>query len=196
MHPQGLIAAWWLPVAMLALGALLLIPAGEGLVSLRYDRAAIESGEFWRLLTGHWVHLGGRHYAMNAAGLILVWYLVGNAFSVPQWLLIIASSLLTMDVGFWSLMPELDWYVGLSGLLHGLLAAGAVGLWPDRRAESLAIGAILIAKLGYEILFGALPGSADTAGGAVITEAHLFGAIGGLVAALLISRRVRPATPI
>jgi rhomboid family GlyGly-CTERM serine protease len=196
MRPKALIAAWWLPVAILAVGAALLLPAGESLVNLRYDRAAIATGEFWRLLTGHWVHLGGRHYAMNAMGLLLVWYLVGNTLGGRQWLLVIASSVLAMDAGFWLLMPALDWYVGLSGLLHGLLAAGAVTLWRGRRAESLAIGAILVVKLAYEILFGAIPGSTATAGGAVITEAHLFGAIGGFVASLLISRRVGPLSPI
>ncbi len=61
---------------------------------------------------------------LNIAGLLLVWYLVGAAFSLTRWSIITASSILVMDMGFWFLMPQLDWYVGLSGLLHGLLAAG------------------------------------------------------------------------
>jgi hypothetical protein len=41
--------------------------------------------------------------------------------------------------------------------------------------------AILLCKLGYEFVFGALPGSEDMAGGRVLTEAHLLGAIGGVM---------------
>lgn len=196
MRHKDLIAAWWLPAVVLATSLLLLIPAAEGLVALRYDRAAIADGEFWRLLSGHWVHLGARHFAMNAAGLVLVWYLTGAAYSAAQWLLIMLFSVVAMDIGFWLLMPELDWYVGLSGLLHGILAAGGVGLWRTRRTESGVILAIVFAKLGYELLFGALPGSIETAGGSVITEAHLFGAIGGFIASFLIMHRVGPAAPI
>ncbi len=74
--------------------------------------------------------------------------------------------------------------MGLSGVLHGMLAAGAIGLWQERRPEAAALAILLAAKLTYEALVGPVPGSEATAGGAVVTEAHLYGAIGGLLAAL------------
>lgn len=196
MRLKGLLATWWLPATIIAVGLALQLSGGEGLAALRYERTAIAGGEVWRLIAGHWVHLGMGHFVLNAAGLVLVWYLAGSAYSQLQWLLVIAGSLVVMDAGFWILMPGLDWYVGLSGLLHGMLAAGVVGLWGHRRTEAMVIGAVLAAKLAYEIVVGPLPGSAATAGGAVITEAHLFGAVGGFLTAWLISRRVASAAPI
>ena len=163
---------------------------------LRYDRAAIASGEYFRLLSGHILHLGHMHFLLNVAGLALVWFLVGTAFSPSQWAAIIASNIIVIDLCFWFLMPGLGWYVGLSGLLHGMLAAGIAGIWRSRRAEALVIAAIVVLKLGYEILIGPVPGSGDMAGGDVITEAHLFGAIGGIIAGTLFSIRVQPEASI
>lgn len=162
---------------------------------LRFDRGGIANGEAWRLLSGHAVHLGISHWLLNIAGLGLVWYLVGDAFDWRRWLIVVASGIAAIDAGLWMLNPSLNWYVGLSGLLHGLLVAGIVGTWHRRRFEAAILGAIVTAKLGYEQLAGPLPGSELTSGGAVVVDAHLYGAIGGLVAgAALIS--LRRGTPI
>ena len=88
-------------------------------------------------------------------------------------------------------MPSLDWYVGLSGVLHGLLVAGLIGSIRQRRAESLVLGAVIAAKLGWEMLVGPMPGSAEAAGGAVIVEAHLYGAAGGLIGGALLAIKGR-----
>ncbi len=58
------------------------------------------------------------------------------------------------------------------------------------------IAGILLAKLGYEVLIGPIPGSGATAGGEVITEAHLLGALGGFAAGMLFSNRVQPEASI
>jgi hypothetical protein len=39
---------------------------------------------------------------------------------------------------------------------------------------------VLIGKLLWEFFNGPLPGSEDMAGGRVLTEAHLLGAVGGI----------------
>ena len=190
------ISHWWLPITVFLL-ALILVIGGEGAsVGLRFDRAAIQSGELWRLATGHFVHLGGPHFALNAAGLALVWYLVGQVFDWRQWLLILGVSLFTMDLGLWLLNPGLDWYVGLSGLLHGILAAGLVERLRRPDSETLVLAALVLGKLVWEQLSGPLPGSEGTAGGPVVVDAHLFGALGGVLAAIALRIRVRAAAAI
>ena len=196
MSKKDLIAAWALPATITLIATVILLIGDEAALALRYDRAAIASGAYLRLISGHFVHLGTAHFLLNIAGLLLVWYLVGAAFSYVRWGLIIASSIAVMDLGFWFLMPELDWYVGLSGLLHGLLAAGITAIWRSRRIEAIIIAVLVLAKLGHEALIGPLPGSEGTAGGDVVTEAHLFGALGGFAAGLLFSIRVRPEASI
>jgi rhomboid family GlyGly-CTERM serine protease len=186
--------AWLVPGAVVFV-ALALLPGGDAAREwLRFDRTGIAAGEAWRLLTGHLVHLGVSHTLLNLAGLVLVWFLVGRAFSTRQWLWVMAGSVAAIDVGLWFGSPDLGWYVGLSGLLHGMLAAGIVAGLAARSGESLVLAVVVAGKLAWEQFAGPLPGSEATSGGAVIVDAHLYGVIGGaLVAVMLIRVRGRPS---
>lgn len=187
--------AWLLPGALLLIAALLVATGDSGRELLRFDRDAIADGELWRLVTGHFVHLGLTHFLLNGAGLVLVWIIVGREFAGREWLAIAGSSIAAIDIGLWGFSPELEWYVGLSGLLHGMLAAGIVASFRLRRAEASILGLVIVGKLAYEQLLGPLPGSEGTSGGTVIVDAHLYGVIGGVIlAAILI--RVRRTAPI
>ena len=142
------------------------------------------------------MHLGWSHLLLNLVGLALVAWLVGYAFDGLRWLFVMVLSIAAIDAGLWFLDTGLDWYVGLSGLLHGLLAAGLfVGL-VRRDREALILALFVLAKLGWEQLVGPLPGSESTSGGAVIVNAHLYGAAGGALAALLCRRSARQAAPL
>ena len=187
----------WIAAAVLAALAIVLESGGDGFRSvLAWDRAAIGTGELWRLVSGHLVHLGWSHLVLNLAGLALILWVVGGAYACWRWLLIAVISLVAIDLGFWWLDPSLEWYVGLSGLLHGLLAAGLLRGAIARDPEALVLAALVLAKLAWEQFAGPLPGSAETAGGNVIVNAHLYGAVGGLLGALLVGRRVAPPAPI
>ena len=182
------LCGWAWPGA-LALAAVAV--AAEGLaVPLRYERDAIAAGETWRLLTGHLAHLGTAHLVMNLLALGLVWLLVGRAFKAWGWGLAMLIIALGIDAGFWWFAPELEWYVGLSGLLHGLLAAGALAAslqGGSGRRDGLLLLAALAAKLAFEQLGGAVPGSAALAGGPVVVDAHLYGALAGIAVGALLA---------
>ncbi|MGI9247786.1 MAG: rhombosortase [Woeseiaceae bacterium] len=194
---SGIEIGQWLLPAIALLASVLLLFGGESTRDwLRFERAGISSGELWRLVSGHFVHLGWPHFALNAAGLALVWYLVGDAFDRRRWLVISAICILTMDLGLWIFDPELQWYVGLSGLLHGILAAGLIAHLNKPDYGTIALAVLLLAKLAWEQLSGPLPGSEGTAGGVVVVDSHLFGTLGGVLAAIMLRIRVRPATPI
>jgi rhomboid family GlyGly-CTERM serine protease len=164
---------------------------------LRYDRNAIADGELWRLLSGHLVHLNPAHVLLNLAGLWLVWLLAGHRLSVRAWTSVIVITIACMDAAFWFLEPGLNWYVGLSGLLHGLLLAGVVAGLKTAPIDSAVLGLLVLLKLLYEQTAGPLPGSEATAGGPVVVDAHLYGALGGALAgALLIKIRAAHNTSI
>ena len=162
---------------------------------LRYDRDAILAGQVWRLLTGHLVHLGAPHLAMNLVGLALIWMLFGRLMTTAAWLATLLSSALAVSFGLLVFNPGLTWYVGLSGVLHGMFLAGAIlSIVSGYRAEILLLG-FIIAKLAWEQWVGPLPGSAEVAGGDVVVDAHLYGAIAGVIAALVIILWRRRTTP-
>ncbi|GMR17126.1 MAG: hypothetical protein BMS9Abin32_184 [Gammaproteobacteria bacterium] len=192
----SLVAGWWLPLAVAA-GSLLAQSGGPAWQqALRFDRDGIAGGQFWRLLSGHFVHLGWPHAAMNIAGLMLLWLLLRKCFRSWQWCAVGLISMAAIDLGFWVLQPQLLWYVGLSGLLHGLLAAGALHGMRHATPGSWYLLVLLLAKLGYEQVAGPLPGSVTSAGGPVAVDAHLYGAVGGAVAALALQRSRGRAAPI
>ncbi len=170
---------WSLPLtlALLSLAAALLFGQPDEL--LRYERAAVAGGAVWRLLTAHLTHLGWYHLALNLAGLAVIWPLVGRYLQGGRgWLAALGGSVGT-TLGLYLLRPEILWYVGLSGLLHGLLAAGAVAALRRERLEPSLLLAFLAAKLAWEQWAGPLPGS--TLAGPVVVDSHLFGTLGGLL---------------
>ena len=155
--------------------------------ALQYRRSAILAGEGWRLLTGHFVHAGFRHMALNVAGGLVMVALFARAYSRNQWLLILAASLIVIDIGFLVRDRQLETYVGFSGVLHGVLAAGTIAWWrTERPILAIAITCVTIGKLAWEQWEG--PVSMVGEGLTVIVNAHLYGAIGGgAVGAILLS---------
>ena len=182
---------WLIPAAIIAISVLIMFGGDYAREALRYDRVWIGQGETWRFLSGHFAHLSGSHVALNSAGLILVWILIGGTYSIRSWILVSVVSLVTIDIGFWWLNPELYWYVGMSGLLHGLLAAGLVPRLRRINPETGVLALLLIAKISWEQFGGPLPGSESTSGGPVVVDAHLYGAVGGILAGLLLWIRVK-----
>lgn len=159
--------------------------------TLWYDREAIADGEIWRLLTGNLVHLGWTHLALNVGALLIgtwVFYPARNpiAWAVAQIVCSVASTL-----GLFWFSPGIAWCVGMSGALHGLLMIGAI----DWIRQGDRVGWLLLAlwtgKLAWEQVQGPLPFSSETVGSPVVTDAHLWGAVGGFlyVAAEQVYRR-------
>lgn len=188
----------WTLLGLTAAALVLLWLGGEPVrAALRYERAAVLDGEWWRLLTGHIAHFDLRHLLLNLGGAALMVLLFASGYSPKQWLWIIAVSVACIDIGFLILEPQLLWYVGVSGVLHGVLAAGAVAWWrtePKWMAATLTV--IVIGKLAWEQMQGGLQLSGDMT---VVVAAHLYGAIGGGIAAaalIILGRRANAHRPL
>jgi rhomboid family GlyGly-CTERM serine protease len=169
-------------VALLATCAALLLLdlTGEhGRLLLRYDRAALAGGQAWRLLTAHVVHLDLRHALLNGCGLALMWALFARDYTGRQWLLVVLGAVVAIDAGLWLLDSTVQWYVGSSGALHGIMAAGALAHLRRREPDGWILAGFLLAKLTWEHWVGPLP----LAGGVVVVDAHLYGVIGAAAVA-------------
>jgi rhomboid family GlyGly-CTERM serine protease len=171
--------------------------AGPGAIHvLRYERAAVLAGEAWRLVTAHLVHADAAHLGWNLLGVGIVAVLFAHDFAPRQWLAIAVASVITIGTGFLLLEPQLEWYVGFSGVLHGLMAAGLVAwLRGTRDPFAWLVTLLFVAKLGWEHWAGPLPFTAESLSLPVIHEAHTYGAVGGALAALWSGcRSPRPAS--
>ena len=93
---------------------------------LPYERIAIGEGEWWRLLTGNLIHLGWGHLGLNVAGLLAIGWLFAEDYAIKDWGWILVTGGLATSIGLYLFNPEIAWCVGLSGVLHGLFAAGAI----------------------------------------------------------------------
>ena len=161
--------------------AIQIAPAWVG-GGLRYERTALLHGELWRALTAHLVHAGWAHLLPDLAGLFIICSLPGDTRGLTPrrllpalaWIgLFISGGLLLWD-------PHLRWYVGLSGLLHGLLVVLLPQLWRENALVGGLLTVGVTAKLIAEQAFGASLGTEALVGVPVIIDAHLLGALSAL----------------
>jgi rhomboid family GlyGly-CTERM serine protease len=148
---------------------------------LRYDRNMLAQGEVWRLITGHLLHLNWPHFWLNMGGLLIVAVFFRQDRTPAQWLLIIFGSCLIISAGLYWFVPDMHWYMGLSGVLHSLFVVGG---WYERRRSALSGNVLLgliTAKLVYEQFGGGLASSESMIGASVAIDAHLYGALAGVL---------------
>lgn len=179
-------------LGLLLCAAVLLAPlaGGEALrLQWRYDRAAVAAGQWWRLLTAHFVHLDAQHAWLNCTGLALLWALFARSYGPRAWLGALAITVAAIDAGFWFVSTQLAWYVGASAMLHGVFAAGCVAMIRAHDRIGIIAGVLFVAKLVWEQVHGPLP---FEEGQNVITVSHAYGAVGGTLAGLLLRGRSEP----
>lgn len=148
-----------------------------------YERQAVLAGEGWRLLSAHLAHAGLAHWALNMAGLTLILAIYQRVATAGS--LAVATVVLMLWVGacLMLLQPDLDWYLGFSGVLHGVFAFYALrAALAGERVQIVALG-LLGMKLAYEQFLGAPPATQALIGVPVVTGAHLYGALGGMLLA-------------
>ncbi len=188
-----------LPVASLSLAVILIILhllRTELTPWLEFDRSAIYQGQWWRILTGHFLHTNSWHLVMNLGGLALILLLHGMYYRPAQlWLhLLLGSTLIGLAVLFWS--PQITIYVGLSGWLHALLVTGCCIDIQRHWSSGWLILAAVFGKVIWEQWQGASQDVVTLIEAEVATDAHLYGAVVGLLlyAALLFVRRFAQAS--
>lgn len=186
---------WWPWFSVAAL--ILILPLlGEGtLAVLRYEREAALSGEVWRLLSAHWVHLSGAHAAINAAALLLLLALFrGSGGGFASGFALLLACQLGVSFLLLALSPDVGWYVGLSGALHGY--ALVLPVFARQYPTAWLVFAALAAKVAWELALGPSAPLEALIGGRVIVIAHFHGVIAGLsVSAGVLALRRSRAVP-
>jgi membrane associated rhomboid family serine protease len=134
------------------------------------------------ILTAPFLHAGWDHLISNSLPFYVLGFLVLLS-GLARWL---ASSLIIIAVSgmtAWLLTPPNTIILGASGLIFGWLTyLLARGIWSRRPAQ--VVVAVLVLVVYGGLIWGILP---STAG--ISWQAHLGGAVGGVLAAWLLHRR-------
>jgi len=155
----------------------------------------------WRVVTGPFVHATWGHLVRDLALVALA----GAAYERPlarQRLLLFGGGLLVPSIAV-LLTHEADWYCGLSGLSHALLAAAFAYEAVNRRGRTRAIvrvvGVVAALKPLYELITGTpvFPMQLGPGVGEHVPLAHVCGVLVGIPcgirAALPRTRGCRPS---
>lgn len=163
------------------LSALFLLMDSDTNNLLRFDRELIQQGEYWRILSCNFIHTNWFHLLMNCIGFFVV-SVIFKDYVKPLWMHFFCLGALilnTLLLFFWS--PELYYYVGFSGALHGILFALSIA---SIRKEPLLAYAILF-SFSLKILLEQTNGAPDSISklieANVAIDAHLWGALSGVL---------------
>lgn len=183
------------PATLAALGAGILAAtasfAPDGAVAELGWHAGGGAGASWRLLTAHFVHLGAAHLAANLFAATLIGWscdqLRVSARLPAATLASLAGVALGLEFGPWAI----SWYVGLSGMLHGLFAWLCLFLALSPSAErsqdvrKLAAVLYLGGLLKVAVALATPLGAPGWLGIPQATPVHLYGYLGGTLWAFL-----------
>tara|TARA_R110002126_G_scaffold262148_1_gene405013 strand:+ start:695 stop:1300 length:606 start_codon:yes stop_codon:yes gene_type:complete len=148
---------------------------------LIYQRNGLASGEIWRSVSGHLLHANFYHLLLNGGGLLIIMLLHASyqrKLSL-HWQLLFSALFISGLMYFFQ--PEVQQYVGLSGVLHGILFFGALLDIKTGKTGGLLLTLGILAKVAYEQYQGPDPELGQLINATVAIEAHLYGVIGGAI---------------
>jgi len=136
----------------------------------------------WGILFAPMLHGGFGHLEANTVPLLVLGFLVA-AVSFARWAAVMAWAWLVSGLGVWLVAPAGSLTIGASGLVFGLLTYLLVAGFLERKPIRILIGVAVFLVYGG-VLLGVLPGTPG-----VSWQGHLFGAVGGVLAAWVHARR-------
>lgn len=136
------------------------------------------------LLHGGWGHLIG-----NSVPLLLLGFVILLS-GLRRWLIVTAIVWVVGGAGTWLTGAPNSVHLGASGLVFGWFTYLIVVGFFARRVSQIVVGVLLFLAYGG-LLWGVLPGQPG-----ISWQGHLFGAVGGVVAAWLVAGRERSVDPL
>jgi membrane associated rhomboid family serine protease len=174
-----------LVVVMAMVAVMWIVEIVDRIADGRLDAYGIEPRELDGLdgvVFAPFLHAGWDHLIGNTIPFLLLGFAIalGGAARVATVTVIVA---LVGGLGTWLVAPENTVHIGASGIVFGFAAyLVARGIY-SRSVPQIALGVIVLAVWGTTLLRGLVPEDG------ISWQGHLFGAIGGVLAARLLHRR-------
>lgn len=133
----------------------------------------------WRLITGHIVHSSWTHLFLNLLNFLLLRLVFYEWLSVRVFISVILVCALVISLGLWWI-GDLAFYVGFSGIIHGLLVYLLLNYRSKHPILFSMILVFVFGKIIYEQLYGASPDLVAVIGVNVATDSHALGVLASL----------------
>jgi membrane associated rhomboid family serine protease len=187
---------WAALIMLLMLAGMWMLELLDQLSGNQLDQLGIHAREvdgMPEILTAPFLHAGWDHLISNSLPFVVLGFLVLLS-GLARWL--VASLIIIVISGLtaWFLTPANTIILGASGLIFGWMTyLLARGLWSRRPAQ--VVIAVLVLLVYGGLIWGVFP-----SGAGISWQAHLGGAVAGVLAAWLLHRRATrqavPAAPI
>ncbi len=138
------------------------------------------------ILAAPLLHLSVVHLVDNTVLLALLGW-IGLVANARRFVAATGIVWMTSGTGVWLLGASGTVVVGASGVIYGWLAYLVARGWVARRLGQSLLGAVLLVTMGFSMVWGLLP----LVPAHVSWLGHLSGAVGGVLAALVLDARRR-----
>ncbi|NSC23233.1 rhomboid family intramembrane serine protease [Streptomyces albus subsp. chlorinus] len=139
-------------------------------------------GELVDVIPSSFMHFGFGHLIANTLPLLILGFLAALR-GVARFLAVAATIIVVSGLGVWLIAPAGSNTAGASGLIFGLFGYLVARGFVDRRITDVALGTVVAVFYG-SLLWGVLPTDSG-----ISWQGHLFGLIGGILAARLTAER-------
>ncbi|MFI6985698.1 rhomboid family intramembrane serine protease [Embleya sp. NPDC050154] len=150
---------------------------------LTHGIAPRRADELPDILSAPFLHFGTGHIVSNTFPLMLLGFLAALR-GVARFLAVLLTITLIGGLGVWLTAPDRSNTAGASILVFGLFGYLIVRGFADRRVLDVLIGFAVLGLYGSSFAMGVTPLAEG-----VSWQGHLFGLIGGVLAALAFRRR-------
>ena len=156
---------------------------------LIYTRTDVIGGDFWRLVSCHWVHLNADHLLWSS----MTFLLLGSTCEIldrGKFVMTVSLSAIFIPIVIWIVMPHLAVYGGLSGLdcaLYSLLVALVIKHeWHNQNWTWIIFYGIMLVLLPAKVIYELISGltifvNSSHTSMVPVPLAHLVGGIVGFV---------------
>ena len=142
------------------------------------------------IVTAPFLHVGFGHLISNTIPFVVMGLLIALE-GARRLVAVFAIVTLVSGLGTWLVAPEGSIHVGASGVVFGFATYLIARGWFNRRPSQIAIGLVVVVIWGGVLIGGLQPREG------ISWQGHLFGAVGGVVAARVLARGDpgRPVVP-
>jgi membrane associated rhomboid family serine protease len=139
------------------------------------------------IVTAPFLHVGFGHLISNTIPFVIMGLLIAVE-GARRLVAVFAIVAVVSGLGTWIVAPEGSIHVGASGVVFGFATYLIARGWFNKRTSQIAIGLVILVIWGGVLVGGLQPREG------ISWQGHLFGAIGGLVAARVLARGDRGPT--